>query len=105
MGVKNKKQDQPHGPWSGSLKNNNPVCDLFLLPRCNAMAKSSGLRCKQPAMKNGKCYWHGGKSTGAPLGNINSLKHGMYTKESLERRKTLRKLLKICSDILNSLQP
>jgi len=104
MGVKNKTQNQPHGPRRGSLKNGNSPCGLFLLPRCNAMAKSTGIQCKQPAMKNGKCYWHGGKSTGAPLGNMNSFKHGMYTKDSLERQKNLRQLLKSYSDILNSLQ-
>ena len=105
MGTINKKQNQPHVPWSGRLKNNNPACDLALLPRCNAMAKSTGVRCKQPAMRNGKCYWHGGASTGAPLGNMNSFKHGMYTKESLERQKNIRQLLKTCREALNRLQP
>jgi hypothetical protein len=102
MGIKNKNPNQPHVPWSGRLKNNNPPCDLALLPRCNAKAKSTGVQCKQPAMKNGKCHWHGGKSTGAPLGNMNSFKHGMYTKESLERRKNIRQLLKTCREALNN---
>ena len=31
-----------------------------LLPKCGAHAKHSGLPCKKPAMKNGRCYWHGG---------------------------------------------
>jgi len=30
-------------------------------------------------MKNGRCRMHGGKSTGAPQGNQNALKHGNYT--------------------------
>lgn len=105
MGIKNKNRNQPHGPRSGKLKNNNPACDLSLLPRCNAMAKSTGARCKQVAMKNGKCYWHGGASPGAPFGNMNSFKHGMYTKKSLERRKNIRQLLKTCREALNRLQP
>ena len=102
MRIKNKKQDQPHVPWSGRLKNNNPACDLSLFPRCNAKAKSTGVRCKQVAMKNGKCHWHGGKSTGAPLGNMNSFKHGMYTKASLERQKNIRQLLKTCREALKN---
>jgi hypothetical protein len=40
-------------------------------------------------MKNGKCYWHGGKSTGAPQGNQNALKYGDYTAEA----KTVRKFI------------
>lgn len=32
------------------------------LTRCNAMAKSTGMQCKQPAMANGKCRFHGGKT-------------------------------------------
>ena len=38
---------------------------------------------------------HGGaKGTGAPVGNENALKHGMYTRESLEFRKHVRDLLR-----------
>jgi len=103
MRVINKNQDQPQGQRNGSLKNGNPPCDLALLPRCNAMAKTTGVRCKQAAMKNGKCYWHGGASTGPPLGNMNSFKHGMYTKESLERQKNTRQLLKTCREALNNI--
>jgi hypothetical protein len=32
------------------------------LPKCGATAKSTGEPCKQVAMKNGRCAWHGGKS-------------------------------------------
>ena len=31
-------------------------------------------------MKNGRCKLHGGLSTGAPKGNTNALKHGIYSK-------------------------
>ena len=33
-----------------------------LLPKCGAMAKSTGQPCKGLAMKNGKCPYHGGKT-------------------------------------------
>ena len=51
---------------------------------CGAKAKHNGLPCRQFAMKNGRCYYHGGKSTGAkkPL-----VKHGQYTKETIKLRK------------------
>lgn len=31
-------------------------------PRCSAIAKSTGVQCTQPAMANGKCRFHGGKT-------------------------------------------
>ena len=38
---------------------------------------------------------HGGaKGSGAPKGNQNALKHGMYTGESLEFQKHVQKLLR-----------
>jgi hypothetical protein len=36
---------------------------------------------------------HGGKSTGAPKGNRNALKHGRYTAEAIARRRELRALM------------
>jgi hypothetical protein len=32
------------------------------LPKCGATAKGSGEPCKQVAMENGRCAWHGGKT-------------------------------------------
>ena len=44
---------------------------------------------------------HGGaKGSGAPVGNQNALKHGLYTKENLEFEKHLRKLLKEGKDLV-----
>ena len=38
---------------------------------------------------------HGGaKGTGAPVGNENALKHGMYTRETLAFQKHVRDLLR-----------
>jgi len=42
-----------------------------ILPRCSAKARSnSGNPCRQAAMKNGRCHWHGGASP---------IKHGGYS--------------------------
>lgn len=32
------------------------------LPKCTATAKSTGEQCRQPAMANGKCRYHGGRT-------------------------------------------
>lgn len=45
---------------------------------CGAKTRN-GLPCKSPSMQNGRCRMHGGKSTGAPLGNSNALKDGHYS--------------------------
>lgn len=88
-----KNKEQPHGHRLGWLKSGNPPCDLTKLPRCTAKAKSTGNLCRQPAMKNGKCYWHGGKGSGAPKGNLNALKDGHYTAEAIAEKKFIRKLM------------
>ncbi len=48
----------------GQLKNGNPSGDYLKAPRCGAKTRA-GCACPQPAMKNGRCRLHGGKSTGA----------------------------------------
>jgi hypothetical protein len=48
----------------GRLKNGNPSGDYLAAPRCGAQTRA-GCACRQPAMKNGRCRLHGGKSTGA----------------------------------------
>jgi hypothetical protein len=48
----------------GRLRNGNPSGDYLAAPRCGARTRA-GCACRQPAMKNGRCRLHGGKSTGA----------------------------------------
>ncbi len=62
-------------------------------PRCGAKTRSGSL-CKSPAMANGRCRLHGGKSTGPPKGNQNALKHGYYTQAAIDQRKSVRRLMK-----------
>ena len=53
--------------------------------RCGAYARRTGLPCRAPAMRNGRCRMHGGKSTGAPRGSRNgNYKHGHRTQERIE---------------------
>jgi hypothetical protein len=47
----------------GPLHNGNPRGNPHAAPRCGAHART-GNPCRQPAMPNGKCRLHGGRSTG-----------------------------------------
>ena len=48
---------------SGPLRNGNPRGDPNAAPRCGARNRAGG-SCRAPAMANGRCRCHGGKSTG-----------------------------------------
>jgi uncharacterized protein YjcR len=74
-----KTREQPHG--------------FRDCPRCGAKTRA-GTPCKAPAMKNGRCQMHGGKSTGPPKGNQNAFKHGFHTKDAIAERKRIRQLIK-----------
>ena len=80
----------PHAP--GNLKYTKP---------CGAKGKRSGLPCQGPAMPNGRCRLHGGKSTGAKtpegLERIRQAKwkHGERSKAALEEIRDVRKALKM----------
>ena len=64
-------------------------------PRCGARTRA-GTPCQAPAVRGrARCRMHGGaKGSGAPLGNRNALKHGMYTREAIEERRQLRKMIR-----------
>lgn len=85
-----KSEDQPH------------VCNPFKnVLKCGAYARRTGKPCLQPAMANGRCRLHGGKSTGVK-GNKNALKHGFYTKEAITGRRFTRQLIKDSKELFNS---
>jgi glucans biosynthesis protein len=58
-------------------------------PRCLAKTRR-GTVCKSPAMPNGRCRLHGGKSPGPPIGNRNAWKHGLRSGEFKAIRDALR---------------
>jgi len=99
MGGKTKTKKQPHGKridstQYGRLKNGNPPCDLRSLPKCQAIAKSTGNRCGNIAVKGKRvCWLHGGRSPGAPKNNRNALKHGLYTAEAIAGHRRIRNLI------------
>jgi hypothetical protein len=57
-------------------------------PRCGAKRKYDGRPCQAPAMENGRCRLHGGKSTGRPI------IHGWYSKAAVDERRRVRAMLK-----------
>lgn len=80
--------------------------DNYPMPRVHCGARTRvGSVCKQPAMKNGKCRLHGGKSkAGREHGRY---KHGFYTKEmkafNRELREDAREIVKEWRAIKNML--
>jgi uncharacterized protein YjcR len=60
--------------------------------KCPARTRS-GQPCQAPAMPNGRCRMHGGRSPGAPKGNKNAFKHGRYTAEQIANRREITALL------------
>ena len=70
-------------------------------PRCGAKSKrNNGKPCQQPAMKNGRCRLHGGKSTGPRTlaGSIRSadakITHGLRTKKAIDEQRQMREMMK-----------
>jgi hypothetical protein len=79
------------GAPRGRLKNGNPAGDYRKAPRCGAKTRAKGC-CSQPAMANGKCRFHGGKSTGPRTAagrkraQAARLTHGFRTAEIIDLR-------------------
>ncbi len=91
--------DEAHNQRRWLLKNGNQPGDLDKVARCGAKTRA-GSSCQQPAMKNGRCRFHGGKSTGprTPEGLERSRranwKHGRYSAEAMAERAEIRRSLR-----------
>ena len=79
------------------------------MTQCKAKSKRSGLQCKNNTVK-GKavCRMHGafaGPKTPQGIARIKkaNTKHGNYTKEALEERRTLQKIIKECKEYLKEI--
>ncbi len=68
------------------------LLDMQNAQRCGAKTRR-GTPCQAPAMPNGRCRMHGGKSPGAPKGNRNAWKHGHYSAEAVAMRRLIGELL------------
>ncbi len=74
-------------------------------PRCGARTRQ-GTPCQAPAVRGkARCRMHGGaKGTGAPIGNTNALKHGMYTRAALEEQRALRQFMREMEEGLREIE-
>ena len=73
----------------------------YPMPRkyCGAKTRVGG-SCRQPAMKNGRCRLHGGKSlSGKAHGRYRT---GEHTKEAIALRNDLRELFQITKDLMQA---
>lgn len=66
----------------------NPMQSAHAALRCGAHARTTGKPCRAPAMANGRCRMHGGKSTGRPI------IHGRNTRGAKQQRREIMELLK-----------
>jgi uncharacterized protein YjcR len=73
---------------------------MHMSPRCGARTRR-GSSCRSPAMLNGRCRMHGGRSPGAPKGNKNALKHGRYTAEAIWQRRQFSGLVRAMRELIN----
>ena len=73
-------------------------------PRCGARTRS-GDPCRSPAANGkGRCRMHGGaKGSGAPNGNNNALKHGLFSGQHLAWRRDINALLRQANKTLKDL--
>ena len=101
--------NEPLAGRQGWLKNGNPPGDLSNAKKCGARTRRKA-SCKGPAMPNGRCRMHGGKSTGprTPEGLERSRKarwiHGLYSKEARQGRAEGRRLMKELARLLAQLK-
>ena len=87
-------EDELEGMIAATAPRRAQCCDGMLparyVRRTDVRAPQQAMRsadetrepCQGPAMPNGCCRLHGGMSPGAPKGNRNAYKHGLYTAES-----------------------
>ncbi len=83
-------------------RNTGPMRDSR---RCGARTRK-GTPCQAPAV-GGKerCRMHGGASgSGAPIGNQNAIKHGMYTKAALAERRALGRMIQEMEESLQEIE-
>lgn len=84
--------NEPHAKRRGWLKNGNPPGDPSRAPRCGAKNRAHNA-CRAPAMRNGRCRMHGGRSTGPKTAEGHkksqsaNLIHGEYSAQAKEQKR------------------
>ena len=71
--------------------------------RCGALTRSGGL-CRAPAVKGKlRCRKHGGAGSGAPRGNRNARKHGLYAAVERAEHRRIMDYVRACNRLLDAL--
>ena len=97
--------DEAQTKRRGWLKNGNPPGDFIQAPRCGAKTRKA-TSCRQPAMPNGRCKMHGGKSTGprTPEGlersRRSNWKHGARSAEAIADKRQARALCRLLHELM-----
>lgn len=97
---------KPNGERATQFINNGvQAFDLNLLPRCNAIAASTGKPCKRAALKGQKyCGIHAGKyRPGGEKGNQKALRSGLFTKKARQERAEASKSIGIISRLIKTI--
>jgi hypothetical protein len=76
---------------SDHARNTGP---MLASPRCGANIRAGG-SCRAPAVRGKqRCRMHGGApGSGAPRGNRNARRHGLFTRDAIAERKQIQDLL------------
>jgi uncharacterized protein YjcR len=88
---------------SSARRRNTEPMQLSL--RCGARTRA-GAPCQAPAVRGKRrCRMHGGaKGSGAPKGNRNALKHGLYTREAIAARRKLWDMIREMESFLEEIE-
>ena len=83
----------------------HPVKRLNDAPRCSAKAKTTGRRCKAPAVTGRLvCRMHGARG-GAPCGKNNGMwRHGGRSAEQAASRREISDLIRLASEQMDELK-
>ena len=88
------------------MSNRAPLTGLLLASaRCGAKTRGGG-SCRAPAVRGKRrCRMHGGApGSGAPRGNRNAHRHGLFTGDAIEERKQIGALLAEARELLQRLK-
>ena len=87
---------------SDHIRNTGP---MLASPRCGAKTRA-GRSCRAPAMRGRRrCRMHGGApGSGAPSGNRNARRHGLFTGDAIAERKQIGALLDEARKLLTSMK-
>lgn len=78
---------------------------MLASPRCGAKTRAGG-SCRSPAVHGKRrCRMHGGaRDSGAPKGNRNALRHGLFTGNAITERKRIEDLLADARQLLREMK-